>query len=616
MVKSINRSTTQASQKETEQAKADLAAFTTDTGQRAKSRNLAPLRTLLPLVFRHKAKVAMALIALLAAAGAMLAIPMAVRRVVDHGFTTATTQFVDQYFGMMLVVVGVLALASASRYYFVTWIGERLVADLRDQVFTHLLTLSPEFFETSHTGEVLSRLTADTTQLKSLFGSTVSVALRNIVMFLGAVILMAVTSLKLSGVVLAAILVIVPTLVFFGRRVRRLSRDAQDTLAGSAALAQETLGAVKAVQANNQQTRMSNAFGAATTKAFDVAQARTSSRAVLTALIIFVAFGSVVAVLWLGAQDVLAGNMSAGALSQFVLYAVFAAGALGSLSEVWGEVQLAAGAAERLHELQATKPKIFSPATTVSFADSASGIVEMSGVDFAYPTRPDDLALKNVSFKANPGEMVAIVGPSGAGKSTIFGLITRFYDPQSGHVLVDGVDVTKADLEALRARIASVPQEPVLFSTSILENIRFGRPNASQDEVIEAAKAARVDEFVDKLPNAYDEQVGERGTRLSGGQRQRIAIARAILRNAPILLLDEATSALDAESEKYVQAALEALMKGRTTLVIAHRLATVRDADRIVVLEDGAVVAQGNHDALMKSGGLYARLAKLQFSAS
>ncbi len=601
--------------KATDQAKADLAAFATNTGQRAKSRNLAPLKTLLPMVLKHKSKVIMALIALLAAAGAMLAIPVAVRRVVDHGFTAETSQFVDQYFGMMLVVVAVLALASASRYYFVTWIGERLVADLRDQVFSHLLTLSPEFFEKSHTGEVLSRLTADTTQLKSLFGSTISVALRNIFMFIGAVVLMVVTSLKLSGVVLLTILVIVPTLVFFGRRVRKLSRDAQDTLAGSAALAQETLGAVKDVQANNQQNRMSNAFSAATTKAFNVAQARTSSRAVLTALIIFVAFGSVVAVLWLGAQDVLDGNMTAGGLSQFVLYAVFAAGALGSLSEVWGEVQLAAGAAERLHELQETKPKITTPATVVAFGEKMSGVVEVSDVDFAYPTRPDDLALRNVSFKVDSGETVAIVGPSGAGKSTVFGLITRFYDPQSGSIQVDGVDVKKADVEALRSRIASVPQEPVLFSTSILENIRFGRPDASKQEVIEAAKAARVDEFVEKLPAGYEEQVGERGTRLSGGQRQRIAIARAILRDAPILLLDEATSALDAESEKYVQAALEVLMKDRTTLVIAHRLATVRDADRIIVLDGGEVVAQGNHDALMKNGGLYARLAKLQFSA-
>ncbi len=599
-----------------DQAHADLAAFSSDTGRRAKSRNLAPLKTLLPMIFKHRAKVFFALVALIAAAGSMLAIPLAVRRVVDHGFTAETSQFINQYFGMMMVVVAVLALASASRYYFVTWLGERLVADLRDQVFTHLLKLSPEFFEKAHTGEVLSRLTADTTQLKSLFGSTVSVALRNIFMFIGAVVMMAVTSLKLSGLVLLTILIIVPTLVLFGRRVRKLSRDAQDTLAGSAALAQETLGAVKDVQANNQQSRMSKAFSVATTKAFNVAQARTSSRAFLTALIIFVAFGSVVAVLWFGAQDVVNGEISAGSLSQFVLYAVFAAGALGSLSEVWGEVQLAAGAAERLDELQRTKPKITSPASPAQFDEALSGVVELQDVDFAYPTRPDDLALNKVSFRVKAGETVAIVGPSGAGKSTVFGLILRFYDPLSGSVFVDGVDVKDADVKDLRARIASVPQEPVLFSTSILENIRFGRPDASKQEVLDAAKAARIDEFVDTLPGGFDEQVGERGTRLSGGQRQRIAIARAILRDAPILLLDEATSALDAESEQYVQAALEVLMKNRTTLVIAHRLATVRNADRIIVLDGGEVVAQGNHEALMKNGGLYARLAKLQFSAT
>lgn len=596
------------------QAQADLAAFATDTGQRGKSRNLKPLLGLVRLVTRHKVRVAMAVIALVAAAGAMLVIPIAVRRVVDHGFTATTSQFVDQYFGMMMAIVAVLAIASASRYYFVTWIGERLVADLRDSLFSHLLTLSPAFYEKSHTGEIISRLTADTTQLKSLFGSTISVALRNIVMLIGAVIMMAVTSAKLSGLALLAIAIIVPTLVFFGRRVRKLSRDAQDTLANSTALAQEVLGAVKSVQANNQQTRMASAFAAATQAAFNVARSRTFSRAILTALIIFLAFGSIVAVLWLGAQDVLSNRMTPGTLSQFVLYAAFAAGALGSLSEVWGEVQLAAGAAERLTELQATLPQITAPPNPATLDKTAPSSIEFENVSFAYPTRPDELALRDVSFSVSDGETVALVGPSGAGKSTIFGLISRFYDPQSGIVKVNNHDIKTLDPADLRSLIASVPQDPVLFSVSVFENIRFGRPDATRDEVMTAALAARVDEFASQLPGGYDEQVGERGTRLSGGQRQRIAIARAILRDAPILLLDEATSALDAESEKHVQAALANLMKGRATLVIAHRLATVRDADRILVMDDAHIVASGAHDDLMKRKGLYARLAKLQFS--
>ncbi len=434
-------------------------------------------------------------------------------------------------------------------------------------------------------------------------------------MFAGALIMMFVTSLKLSGLVVLAIILVVPTLVFFGRKVRSLSRLAQDTLAGSAALAQEALGAVKDVQANNQQSRIAKSFAIATQTAFQAACERTRARAVLTAVIIFVATGSVVVVLWLGAKDVMAGNISGGALGQFVLYSAFAAGALGSLSEVWGEVQLAAGAAERLAELQETKPDIVAPASPKALPQPSPGSVELENVSFSYPSRPDDQALNNVSFKVSKGETVAIVGPSGAGKSTIFGLIPRFYDPQDGKVLVDGVDVKLADPDAVRERIAAVPQDPVVFSTSVLENIRFGRPDASEDEVDAAIRAARVDEFISTLPAGINEQVGERGVKLSGGQRQRIAIARAILRNAPILLLDEATSALDAESEQYVQVALENLMTDRTTLVIAHRLATVRNADRIIVIDAGQIVAEGSHQSLIKeTDGLYARLAKLQFS--
>jgi len=585
-------------------------------GGREKSRSLKPLASLMPLVLRHRARVVAAIVALVVAAGATLAVPLAVRRVIDHGFSAANAQFVDQYFMMMLLVVAILAMASAGRYYFVTWIGERVAADVRDKVFSHLLTLSSVFWDANDTGEVMSRLTADTTQIKTVFGSSVSVALRNAVMLVGATGMMVWTSPKLSGLVLIAIPLIVLPLVLFGRKVRRLSRFAQDTLASSAAMAQETLQAMPAVQANAQEKRLDEKFSNSTSLAFDAARQRTTARALLTAAIIFLAFGAIVAVLWYGAQDVLGGRLSGGALGQFVLYAALAAGAMGSLSEIWGEMQLAAGAAERLSEILATPRAIFSPAEPDELPQPVRGDIAFDKVSFTYPSRPGISALDQVSFVVKPGETVAIVGPSGAGKSTIFNLVLRFYDPNQGAVRLDDVDVRRADLAALRSRLALVPQEPAIFSTTIRENIRFGRPDASDQEVEAAARAARVDEFVHRFPESYETAVGERGVTLSGGQKQRLAMARAILRDAPVLLLDEATSALDAESEGYVQAALERLKKGRTTLIIAHRLATVRNADRILVMEAGRIVAQGSHGQLMKTGGLYARLAKMQFAAA
>ncbi len=586
----------------------------TDPKRRAKGHNLKPLARLAPYLLRYRGKVAAALVALLAAAGATLAVPLAVRRVIDHGFSAENAQFVNQYFAMMLVVAGILALASAGRYYFVTWLGEKVVADLRTDVFRHLLKLSPAFYEKTHTGEVLSRLTADTTQIKTAFGATASVALRNLVLLIGAVIMMVVTSPKLSGLTLLAIPLIILPLIVYGRKVRKLSRSAQDTLAQTAALAQEALPAVSVVQAYRQEGRLAEKFARATRAAFESAAVRTAARAVLTAMIIFIAFGSIVAVLWLGAQDVLAGRLTGGALGQFVLYAAFAAGALGSLSEVWGEMQLTAGAAERLAEIMDTRPQITAPSHPVALPQPPRGEVAFEHVTFRYPTRPGHKALDDVSFAVSPGEKIAIVGPSGAGKSTIFSLLLRFYDPQSGHVRMDGVDIRDTAPEEVRARIALVPQDTVIFTASIAENIRFGNPDASDADVAAAAHAARVDAFADKLPEGLNTMLGERGVNLSGGQKQRIAIARAILANAPILLLDEATSSLDAESERHVQEALDALMEGRTTLAIAHRLATVRGADRIIVMEDGKIAAAGTHDALMKKGGLYARLARLQFT--
>lgn len=572
-----------------------------------------PLLALVPYVMRYRGQVAAALVALLVAAMATLIVPLAVRRMIDFGFSAERIGLIDQYFAVMILVAGVLAVASAARYYLVTIIGERVVADLRSSVFAHLTELSPAFFDTAQTGEITSRLTADTTQIKSAVGSSVSVALRNIVLFIGSSVMMVVTSPRLSFFVIAAIPVIVLPLVAFGRMVRRRSRTAQDTLADASAYAAELFGAIRTLQAFTNERLAATRFSGVVERAFDAARQSTRARAVLTAIIIFLVFGSVVVILWVGAQDVLAGRTTPGTLGQFILYAVFAASGLGQLSEVWGELSQASGAAERLTELLAIEPEIKAPAHPIALPSPARGEVAFEAVRFAYPSRPDAFVLDGVSFNVRQGEKIAIVGPSGAGKSTIFHLLLRFYDAQSGAVTLDGVRVGDADPAELRRRIALVPQDVAVFAASVAENVRFGRPDASDADIVHAAELAGAAEYINRLPQRYDTPIGERGVTLSGGQRQRIAIARAILRDAPLLLLDEATSSLDAESETQVSAALNRLMQGRTTLVIAHRLATVLSCDRIMVLDGGRIVEQGTHTQLSAAGGLYARLAKLQF---
>jgi ATP-binding cassette subfamily B protein len=593
-------------------AAAAVEALTENTAPEP-SPGLRPLLSLSPYIMRYRGRAILAVIALTVAALTTLLVPVAVRRMIDFGFTPRGIELINSYFSVMIAVVAVLALASAARYYLVMTIGERIVADLRRDVFAHLLSLSPSFFDSARSGELISRLTADTTQIKSAAGASVSIALRNLLMFFGAAAMMVVTSPKLSGFVLLAIPLIVLPLVAFGRWVRRLSRNAQDTLADASAYASELVGAIRTVQAYTSEQLAGARFGREVEQAYEAARVSTQARAVLTAIIIFIVFSSVVAILWVGSHDVLAGHISAGRLGQFVLYAAFAAAGLGQLSEVWGEVSAASGAAERLFELLHVRPAIAAPAAPRALPEPARGDLGFDHVSFAYPTRRDVQAIEDVSFLIKAGEKVAIVGPSGAGKSTLFHLLLRFYDPASGTISLDGVFVRDADPRAVRARIALVPQESAVFATSARENIRFGRPDASDAEVERAAGLAHATEFIGRLPQGFETPLGERGVTLSGGQRQRIAIARAILRDAPLLLLDEATSALDAESETLVQTALEGLMKDRTTLVIAHRLATVLSCDRILVMEHGRIVEQGTHASLVAANGLYARLARLQF---
>ena len=589
------------------------AASGSEAEAEARNRSLRPLLTLKPLLLRHKGMLALAAIALVASAAAMLSVPLAVRGMIDLGFAGSDGGHINRAFAILIFIGLGLALASSARFYCVNWLGERVVADVRAAVFAHLATLGPAFFERTHSAEILSRLTADTTQVKAAAGTALSQAVRNLIMLVGALTMLFATSPRLSFLVLGAIPLIVLPLMAYGRAVRRLSRTAQDTLAEASAYAAENLGAVRTMQAATHEPAVIARYGTAVNCAFEAARSRLAARAGLTAMVIFLVVGSVVGVLWYGAGLVVAGEMTGGTLGQFVLYALFAGGALAELSEVWGEVQQAAGAAERLAELLAVRPEIASPAVPVPLPEPAQGRIAFEAVSFAYPTRPDTLALDNVTLAVRPGETVAIVGPSGAGKSTLFALLQRFYDPKQGRITVDGIALPEADVTKLRQRMALVPQDVALFADTIVENIRYGAPDAGDDEVRAAAVAAQADAFIRALPKGYATKLGERGVTLSGGQRQRIAIARAILRDAPILLLDEATSALDAESEAAVQTALERVMQGRTTLVIAHRLATVQKADRIVVLDNGRIVEDGTHASLVARDGLYRRLAELQF---
>ncbi|WP_454917797.1 ABC transporter transmembrane domain-containing protein [Xanthobacter sediminis] len=584
--------------------------------KRSRRVSLAPLKGLWPHLVRYRGRLSAALAAILVAALATLALPLAVRRMIDFGFAADQAGLVDRYFEMLVVVVAVLAAASAARYYLVTTLGERVVTDLRTAVFARLVTLDGAFYDSARSGELTSRLAADTTQIKAAVGASASTALRNLMLCIGSMVMMVVTSPHLSGLVLVAIPVIVLPLVASGRRVRTRSRTAQDTLADASAYAAEALSAMRSLQAATAEGAALARFGAAVERAFEAARDASRARAILTAIGIFLVFASIVAVLWVGAQSVLSGTMSAGTLGQFVLYAVLAASSLGDLSQTWGEASAAAGAAGRIAELLKLEPLVKVPARPAALPARTTGAIRFDKVGFAYPGRPDCVALHDVSFEIRPGERLALVGPSGAGKSTVFQLLERFYDPQAGRVLLDGIDIRACDPVAVRRQMALVPQEVAIFADTVRANVRLGRPEATDAEVEAAGRAALVDEFVARLPQGWETQVGERGVTLSGGQRQRIVIARAILRAAPILLLDEATSALDAESETLVQTALEHSMEGRTTLVIAHRLATVLKADRILVMEAGRIVDEGTHAELVAKGGLYARLAALQFNAA
>ena len=581
--------------------------------EREKSKRIGALRGLAPFLAPYRGMVLLAFCALVLTAGVSLMLPLAVRRVVD-GFETESVTLLDDYFAAALAITALLALGTGMRYYLVTRLGERVVADIRKAVFDRMIGMSPAFFERILTGEVLSRITTDTTLILSVIGSSVSVALRNFLIFLGGMVLLLITSAKLTGLVLLLVPAVIVPIILLGRRLRALSRENQDWIASSSGSASEALLSVQAVQAFTNEAPTRRSFSDVTEKSFVAAKRRISTRAMMTVIVIFLIFSGVVGVLWIGARDVRAGEMSVGELVQFVIYSVMVAGAVGALSEIWGELQRAAGATERLVELLSAEDAVKDPETPQALPTPVRGELVFDNVTFNYPTRPDQSALSGVNVTIKAGETVALVGPSGAGKSTIIQLLLRFYDPQSGRILLDGTPLNAVARDEFRKFMALVPQDPVIFADTARENIRFGRPDATDAEVEAAARAAHAHEFLAKLPDGYDSYVGERGVMLSGGQKQRIAIARAILRDAPVLLLDEATSALDAESERAVQIAVDDMAATRTTLIVAHRLATVKKADRILVFEDGQIVAEGTHDALVAQDGLYARLARLQFT--